>query len=569
MHPDRYRARLALLLAAGALPAAAAAQQHPLEHAPRPTSAAITEADLMTRLYIFADDSMMGRQFGREGNFKGTAYIARELRRLGIEPAGENGTYFQSLPLTLRRYTDRSTLAVNGRALRWIDDFIAVPGRAAPRPLTAAQVIYGGVAGDSMQQITAEQAAGRIVVLTPNPQGPTGGLQVGPRGAGTGASARFPNAAAVVTVDLHTISRSARVFINNPAAQRAAANAPAAEPAPATLRVTPEAAAVLFGRSVDGLALGAIGATVAARLDLEERPVPEYGRNVIGLVRGSDPALRGQYVVISAHNDHTGFTASPVDHDSLYAFNHAALLRSFEGTERIRQLPPEERAQIHVNVDSLRRLRPLRRDSIRNGADDDGSGSMAVLEIAEAVAAMPVKPKRSIIFIWHTGEESGLLGAGYFVENPTVTRDSIVANINLDMIGRGRADDLPGGGPGYLAVIGANRLSTDIGRAVEAVNSRQARPLRLDYRFDADVRATLGGAYNNIYGRSDHARYANVGIPIVFFFTGLHADYHQVTDEPQYIDYPNYTAVTRYVNELLLDIANAAHRPVVDGSRTD
>jgi Zn-dependent M28 family amino/carboxypeptidase len=193
---------------------------------------------------------------------------------------------------------------------------------------------------------------------------------------------------------------------------------------------------------------------------------------------------------------------------------------------------------------------------------------MAVLEIAEAVAAMRVKPKRSIIFMWHTGEEAGLLGADYFVKNPTVPRDSIVANINMDMVGRGRAEDLPGGGPGYVSVIGANRLSTDIGSAVERINKSQPRPLKLDYRFDEDVRATLGSSYNNIYGRSDHARYAAVNIPIVFFFTGLHADYHQVTDEPQYIDYPNYTAITRYVNDLLLDIANAAKRPALNVPRT-
>ena len=583
MHRNLIRARLALLPAMLlALPACAArttnapetppanAQQPlPLKLTPRPTTAAVTEADLMTRLYIFADDSMMGRQFGREGNFKGTEYIARELRRLGIAPAGENGTYFQGLPLTLRRFTDRTAIEVNGKSLRWIEDFVAVPGRAAPREVpVGGQIIFGGIAGDTARQITPAQAAGKVVVLVPNPQG-QGGLQVGPRGTGNNASARFADATAIVTVDLHTTALGARHQINNPVAQRDNPDAPAAAPVPLTLRMTSQAATTAFGRALDGVAPGtALGTVTQSTIEFDEVKVPHYGRNVIGLIPGSDPALKGQYVLISAHNDHVGYAAAPVDHDSLYAFNHAELVARFVGKDTIRASSPELRAGIRVNVDSLRRIRPMRLDSIRNGADDDGSGSMAVLEIAEAVAAMPVKPKRSILFVWHTGEEAGLLGAAHFVQNPTVPRDSIVANINMDMVGRGRADDLPGGGPGYVGVIGANRLSTDIGSAVERINKTQPQPLKLDYRFDDDVRATLGSSYNNIYGRSDHARYAAVNIPIVFFFTGLHADYHQVTDEPQYIDYPNYTKITKYVNDLLLDIANAAKRPAVNVPRT-
>src|SRR5688500_12326848 len=174
LHRKLIRARLALVPAVLlALPLAAHAQQPlPLKRAPRPTTAAVTEAYLMTRLYLFAYDSMMGRQFGREGNFKGTEYIAGELRRLGIAPAGENGTYFQGLPLTLRRFTDRTALEVNGKTLRWIDDFVAVPGRAVPRLLAVnTQIIFGGVAGDTTRQITPAQAAGKVVVLVPNPQG--------------------------------------------------------------------------------------------------------------------------------------------------------------------------------------------------------------------------------------------------------------------------------------------------------------------------------------------------------------------------------------------------------------
>jgi hypothetical protein len=293
---------------------------------------------------------------------------------------------------------------------------------------------------------------------------------------------------------------------------------------------------------------------------------------VIGIVRGSDPALRGEYVAIGAHNDHNGFNNRPFDHDSAKAFDDELIRREMAVVKGdLRALTPEMRASIHVNMDSVRKLHPaIRLDSIQNGADDDGSGSMGVLEIAEAIVKMPVKPKRSIIFVWHTGEESGLLGSTYFTANPTVPVDSVVAQINIDMIGRGRAEDMVGGGPTYLGAVGSQRLSMDLNHKMLAVNAAEpaTRKLRIDYRFDD---ATLGTSvdgkpvswpgYNNIYGRSDHANYANKCIPIVFFFTGLHGDYHQNTDEPQYIDYPHYSLIDNYIKDLLVSVADGMTRP--------
>ncbi|MEX2283896.1 MAG: M20/M25/M40 family metallo-hydrolase [Gemmatimonadota bacterium] len=548
----------------------------PLKLAPRATTAAITEQDLMTRLYIFADDSMQGRQAGRVGNQKGNDYIARELRRLGVEPGGDNGTYFQELPSALRKFTDRSTLSVDGRALRWNTDFVATAGNAAPRPVMNAQVIYGGTVGDSTGLIAAEAAAGKFVVLSPAPAGQGrggggGGRGRGGRGGGNPSlspQVRYSGAAAIAVVDLDNLTMPSRVALNNP--QLAAidvdnqGNVVRATSGPASIRLTNEAASTLFSRPLQGLTPGATGGAVSARLEFVEQKTPQYTRNVIGIIRGSDPVLKGQFVAVGAHNDHVGFRgAGPIDHDSARAVATAALARSFVGDSLIRPLPPEERAAIRVNLDSIRRLRPARMDSINNGADDDGSGSMAMLEIAEAMARSPAKPRRSVIFVWHTAEERGLLGAAYFTANPTVPRDSIVAQINMDMIGRGRSNDIPGGNDDYVGVVGSKMLSNDLGDAVVAVNQRQQRPLKLDYRFDQNVTETLGGAYNNIYGRSDHARYARYNIPIAFFFTGLHMDYHQVTDEPQYIDYPHYNRIANYLRDLVVEIANQDKRPAL------
>ena len=179
-----------------------------------------------------------------------------------------------------------------------------------------------------------------------------------------------------------------------------------------------------------------------------------------------------------------------------------------------------------------------------NGADDDGSGSVCVLEIAELLAKGGQRPKRSVLFVWHTAEEMGLLGADWFTRHPTVPRDSIVAQLNVDMIGRGGATDRPDGGPGYLQIIGSPPALHRAGRpGGSGQHRREATASRFDYQYDAD------GHPDNYYCRSDHYMYARFGIPIAFFTTGSHLDYHQLTDEPQYIDYEKMARVARLIGD--------------------
>jgi hypothetical protein len=383
-----------IVVASGVIVACA---QRPVQTSPGPsgTSGPISAADLKSRLYLYADDSMMGREAGTIGNQKATDYIAAEARRLGLEPAGENGTYFQDIRITSTRFA-------------------------------------GGPPGTA--------------------------------------------------------------------------------------------------------------------------------RNVVAILRGSDPVLRNEFVAIGAHNDHIGIRrGGAVDHDSLKAYN-TELTRlgapHWDGAKRAKRDSLSK--LIVINVDSLRRIRPARLDSISNGADDDGSGTVAVLEIAEALASMPVKPKRSIIFVWHTAEEKGLLGARYFTDNPTVPREQIVAQLNIDMVGRGSADDIEGGSADYLQLVGSRRVSTELGDIVEQVNSEIERPFKFDYQFDAN------GHTERIYCRSDHYMYARYGIPITFFTTGLHPDYHQVTDEPQYVDYDHLNRVAGFIERIALKVANLDHRVRVD-----
>ena len=513
------------------------------------TTPAITAADLSTRLYIFADDSMMGRQFGTEGNLKGTQYIANELSKLGIQPGGVGGSYFQDVPAFRVGLAPGAQLFLDGAPLAVGTDYItSFPGSARAIPVDSVQVVYGGDLSDTTTLIAPDRVAGKAILLavrTPLIRNPNAIL------------ARYAGARTIVTV-------------NDPRTVRPYAVTMSTDTTPARVNVvvSPAVGARLLGGDPLTMTAGATGRWLRfSSVAFNRSPAP--ARNVIGIIPGTDPALRGEYVAVGAHNDHLGVRfAGALDHDSLRAYNIAANRLVEARTHATPGTPgggltPAERASIHVDVDSLRRIRPPRRDSIYNGADDDGSGSVGTLEIAEAFARSGVRPRRSLIFVWHTGEEAGLLGSRYFTDNPTVPRDSIVAQLNIDMIGRGSAFDFVGGGPTYLQLVGSRRLSTELGDIVEAVNRSEPTPLSFDYALDAN------GHPERIYCRSDHYNYARYGIPITFFTTGLHMDYHQLTDEPQYIDYEHMRKVAQLVHDVALTVGNLDHRVVVDKAKPD
>lgn len=250
-----------------------------------------------------------------------------------------------------------------------------------------------------------------------------------------------------------------------------------------------------------------------------------------------------------------------MDHDSLRAFHLELRRKQLANGGRI---TPDVYASVRVNMDSIRRVHPVARmDSIFNGADDDGSGAMGVLEVARAMVAERNRPRRSVLFVWHTGEELGLFGAEYFTDFPTVPREAIVAQVNLDMIGRGGAGEETDGGPNYLQLIGSRRLSTQLGDLVEQVSTERRYRWAFDYQYDAT------GHPEQFYCRSDHYMYARYGIPVVFMTTGGHADYHQVTDEVQYIDFDKLSKVTRFAHDVVRAVADRSERLVVDKPRPD
>jgi hypothetical protein len=511
------------------------------------TTAAINETDLKERLYAVAHDSMIGRATGTIGHIKVTDYIAAEMKRLGLRPAGDNGTYFQSVPFVKRVIKDAS-VAVDGRSFKVWDDFVPVHPGAAFRAIDGAQVVFGGIAQDTMKMITREQAAGKVVVLVNRSANPF------TRGANPGG--RLETAAGVMTINSAQALQLYRNFFRNPGPTYTGTPVrPGDRGIP--MAVSAELAAAVMGMTVDTTtALGTAGKTVRGGVNYSEEAV--VARNVVAVLPGSDPALANTYVAIGAHSDHDPIEPEAVDHDSLKAYN-AEVRKKY--LQLGRNPNAAERADIKVNVDSLRRIRPARRDSIMNGADDDGSGTVAVLEIAEAMANAADKPKRSMLFVWHVAEELGLIGANHFTRNPTLPRDSIVAQLNIDMIGRGGPGEEPGGGSDYLQLIGWRRLSNQLGDVIESVNKSRKQPFKFDLQYDAT------GHPEQFYCRSDHYMYARYGIPIAFFSTGGHGDYHQVTDEPQYIDYTKLLNVTQLIHDTGKTLANLTQRPVVDGPK--
>jgi Zn-dependent M28 family amino/carboxypeptidase len=238
-------------------------------------------------------------------------------------------------------------------------------------------------------------------------------------------------------------------------------------------------------------------------------------QNVVAVWEGGDTVLKNEYVALGAHYDHIGICA------------------------------------------------PGTADPICNGADDDGSGTTALLSMAEAISHAKQRPKRSVLFVWHCGEEKGLWGSRYFTDYPTIPLDHIVTQLNIDMIGRSKKEgdtnprnkDLSG--PNQIYVIGSTMMSTELGNLSQRVN-KSFLNLQYDLRYDDPADP------NRFFFRSDHFNYARKGIPIIFFFDGVHEDYHRPGDEAQKIDYVKMEKVARTIYMTLWEVANLRVRPKVD-----
>ena len=558
-------------------PLALAAQNpktQPTTHKPQPTGAAITAGDLETRLYIYAADSMEGRETGTRGHVRATDYIAAQVKALGLVPMGDNGTYFQNVPVIRRSLDPASTISAPGVTLHAGTDFIAHGARQ--RPLTRRRADHlRRHAGRHDGRADAGAGAGQDDRV---PRAGRGGSRTRwvrrrwSRRRAVAATARVRRwRARRRDRSRSPISSPRRRFAPRCIRARATCSSRPMRVIPRRRRRSPSRAprpsSCSAPRSTEW-PRDTTGKTVSFNVKFVDTPAP--ARNVVAAYPGHDAKLKSEWVAMGAHNDHIGIRqGAPIDHDSLHLFAQAAYpireriaLYNLEnhicGGRQQTECSPATPAQqshldslnaqiaaIHINLDSVRKVNGgVRLDSISNGADDDGSGTVTLLEIAEKFAKSKPETKRSMLFVWHVGEEKGLWGSQYITDHPPVPRDSIVAQLNMDMVGRGAASDLFEGGPTYVQLVGGRRVSTELGDIVEAQNKKLAQPFTFDYQYDAN------GHPENIYCRSDHFNYARYGIPIVFVTTGLHGDYHQVTDEPEYIDYPHMAKIGNFMYDL-------------------
>ena len=469
----------------------------------RKAAETITAEDLYTRLSVIAHDSMMGRATPSPGLEMTAQYVADQFKQFGLEPGGENGTWFQRYPLE-QRVTDveKSHVGFMTGGKHVHADF-SRDARVLRRPAASGEVkgevyLVGGTS--SAAKVDADAAKDRLVlVVTDYSKGVRNARIQFFRVAGA-----LRNASPKGMVLLS--NRDAEVFDREVAAQRRPSVSLPAPTAPASgfpvVEVHDRAAeSILKKAGVDLAAIRSSGETVVRvvpgltmGIDVHQRTEPITAPNTIGILAGTDPVLKNEYVVYSAHMDAFG-------------------------------------------------IRPGQPDSIINGADDDGSGTVTVVELAQAFSQSGARPKRSMIFMTVSGEEKGLWGSRYFSEHPTVPLEKIVANLNVDMIGRNWTD----------TVVAIGKEHSDLGQTLARVNARHPE---LNMTAIDDI-----WPEENYYSRSDHYNFARKGVPILFFFTGVHEDYHQVGDEVDKIDTEKTARIGRLLFYLGQEIANAPERP--------
>ncbi len=517
----------------------------------RPGKAPIQVEDLKQWLSYLASDELEGRATFSEGLGLAAAYLADQLRAWHVKPGGDNGSYFQRVRVLGIKSTNRSTLTVevNGQTRTFKDgEGITFPKNVGgKRSFTVDQVEFMGYGLDAPlanhNDYAGKDVKGKAVVylggagpkgLSPQFRRLLGGraryatdqrqavASIGPAGGGFGG--RPGGAAAggrgLEQADFTTVQRLDHVLPPAVTAQDeffeflfSNAEIKYAELRDKAAKQEPLPSFMLKG------------VRFTFNLDADYRVVrTQFTRNVIGIVEGTDPKLKDTFVTFGAHYDHVGYAEGEVVNGNRQG-----------AVGRVKQGAADDR--------------------IWNGADDDGSGTVTLLGIAKAFATGP-KTKRSVAFIWHAGEERGLLGSRYNADYPAIAIDKTVANLNMDMVGRDRDDKAEEDNSVYL--VGSDRISSELHNLTVAANTSLARPLRLDFEMNdpADL--------EQVYYRSDHYSYAAKGIPIVFYTTGLHGDYHVNTDSVEKINFEKMARIGQLVYETGRRVADLNHAPARD-----
>lgn len=473
-----------MLLVLGLFPAAMGFAQKKAN--PQKFAATITEEDLRSHLFIIAGAEMEGRETGTEGQRKAAAYIEEQFKKLGLIP-GNNGAYQMSFPV-YRDSIISAEMKVNGTAYKLYEDFQPNPRVSRSSDYYFSEFVFAGhgIVEGSRDDYNGINVKGKAVVILDGAPKDFSSEQKGmmaPSGLfGKYQKAVDKGAAAVLVIATTDFPRKAGQATGN-----MYVNLYSAEQHAALYNISQKMAAELLGSEWSTISASAKNTAVPAKLyksnlmiHLSKKVQFLESTNVLGYVEGTDK--KDEWLVVTAHYDHLG----------------------------------------------------KRGDVIYYGADDDGSGTVGVIEMAEAFAKAKAAgngPRRNILFMAVSGEEKGLWGSAWYGDNPAVPLEKTTANLNIDMIGRVDTERKSADTLNYVYVVGDDKLSTELKPLSEAANKKYTK-LALDYKFNEP-----NDPYR-IYFRSDHYNFARKGVPVIFYYDGmLQADYHKPTDTPDKINY--------------------------------
>jgi len=496
----------------------------------RELAATITVDDLRDHLTVLASDEMEGRETGQPGQKRAAAYLRAQLEEMGFPAIGEDGGYYQTIKFSRQKW-DTIALSLDGEPVRHLWEFYSSPSQNGSRGATEIEEVTFlgyGIDTTSYSDYRGQDVRGKtIMILSGEPRGRDGNFLVtGSKNPSNwslddGRKLRLAREMGVETVLIidpafkKNVQDVRREVLDG--RMRMAEQTEAERQEANNIYITSDLARKILGKKNKKVIRarkrieksGQLRpVTVATDMTLtQEKEVSELiGENVLGYLEGSDPQLREEVLVVSAHYDHLG----------------------------------------------------KRGESIFNGADDNGSGSSTILEIAEAFVKAKEAgkgPRRSVLFLWVSGEEKGLLGSEYYSTHPVFPLENTIANINVDMVGR--VDEKHAGNPNYIYVIGSDRLSTELHEINETVNEDYTQ-LELDYTYNEEDDP------NRFYYRSDHYNFARNGIPSVFFFNGTHDDYHRDTDTIDKINFDKMVRIGQLIFYNAWQLANQDKRIEVD-----
>lgn len=498
---------------------------------PEQLAQTITAKEMKRHLTTLASREFEGRETGTEGQKKAAQYIAGYFQMLGI-PAVKEGSYFQQINFFAENW-ENIDLQLEDENLRHLWDYYALPADNESRDwidIDEITFLGYGIDDPAYSDYSGADVAGKAIMIYPDePKDKKGNFLVSGNDVPSEWSdnlvkklqtAKKYGVQVVFVIDSDfkkNVSQARREILNRRLSM--VESLPEDRNLANSVMLSSEVAKKIIGKQFKKVVKARkkiqkkgksrdVAIPVDLRLRQEKSVRSLVGENVLGYIEGTDPKLKDELVVVTAHYDHLG----------------------------------------------------KRGDDIYFGADDNGSGTTTVLEVAQAFAEAKKKgwgPRRSVLIMLVSGEEKGLLGSQYYAEYPVFPLENTIANVNVDMVGRVDPKHEDKGVSDYIYVIGSNRLSTELHQINEDANARYTQ-LELDYTYNAEDDP------NRYYYRSDHYNFAERGIPAIFYFNGTHEDYHRTSDTVDKINFEKMEKIGRLVFHTSWELANREERIKVD-----